>query len=200
MRSSRARDFVVRAYPLIAIPLAFLFLGADPDDPRGMGLTAILLFSPAIYLPVLLIHVPATSTPDASWLLGTAPISTDAVSRGAQKAVFLRFLLPLHLILFGLAVSLGGAQLALKVAPVGAVATMVAMRVAWRSCVGAPPLSLPPEELGSAWQGDFSKVLFTLGGVMAVLGLFASFALPNIASGVAIAVAYAAREIVRARR
>ena len=195
----RERDFVVRAYPLIAIPLAFLFLGADPDDPRGAGLTAILLFSPAIYLPVLLVHVPATATPQASWLLEAAPVSPGAIARGAQKAIFLRFLVPLHVLLLCLAVSMGGAALALQVAPVGAVATIVALRLAWGSCVSALPMSLPADELGSAWQGEFSKVLFALGGTMAVLALCTAVALPNLAWGLGIGVAFAAWEVARVR-
>ncbi|MEZ5974022.1 MAG: hypothetical protein R3E96_04005 [Planctomycetota bacterium] len=47
------KDYGLRTYPLLAIPLAFLFLGAEGTKPEGQGLLAILSFAPLTYPPIL---------------------------------------------------------------------------------------------------------------------------------------------------
>ena len=86
------REFVLRTYPMFGIPLAFLVAGArGAPGPAHDGLLAVLLFTPAIYLPILLVHVQATASPHARWMLETAPVSRASIDNGALKAVALRF-------------------------------------------------------------------------------------------------------------
>lgn len=146
------RDFVTRTYPLVAIPLAFLLLGAETGTPKGEGLFALLLFAPAAYLPVLLLHVPATATPQARWILDTAPLEPAVESSAARKAVALRFLFPLYLGLAGLTWARGDLALALRLTPVAAAAGLVGLRLLWAAYVRTPPLSTPASELGTAWD------------------------------------------------
>ncbi len=146
------RDFVARAYPLLAVPLAFLLLGAEGGSEKGEGLLAIALFAPAIYLPVLLMHVPATSTPRARWILDASPGHPTHEAAGARKAIALRLLLPLFIGLGGLATVRADLHLALCIAPTGFAATLLLQRAIWSRFVSRPPLSVPASELGSAWD------------------------------------------------
>ena len=43
------------------------------------------LFAPAIYLPVLLMHVPATGTPQAHWLIELAPVTREDQDSGEAE-------------------------------------------------------------------------------------------------------------------
>lgn len=194
------RDFVIRAYPLMAIPLAFLLLGADPSDPRGEGLLAILAFSPSIYLPFLLVHVPATATPAARWLVDTSPQRAESEQSAAAKAVFLRFLLPLFLLLTGIVAIQGSPALALRLMPPATVAAYATMRLSWRRYVDAPPMSTEVSELGSAWSEDFTGRLFASGLAMTVLAIASWRFVSRWEFGVALAVAAVALEIGLSRR
>lgn len=165
------RDFVIRTYPLVAIPVAFLLMGAQDGDPRGEGLLAILAFSPAIYLPVLLAHVPTTATPEARWIFETAPLGPRDEREGAIKAVALRFLFPLYVALAAIVWVRAGGDLALRLCLPSAAACMLAIRVVWPLCMDAPPLSTSPRELGSAWGNDFTGLLFTLAAIMSILAI-----------------------------
>ena len=156
------RDFVMRAYPLLAIPLAFLLLGSDADATRTEGLLALLMFTPAIYLSVLLVHVPATATPEARWLLDTAPLDPDAEREGAIKAIAVRFLTPLFVLLIAACIARGSLDLALRIAPAAIVAGMVTLRIAWRSSVTAAPLSLKVQDLPAAYADGFSGPFMAL--------------------------------------
>lgn len=153
------RDFVARAYPLLAVPLAFLLLGAEGGSERGEGLLAIALFAPAIYLPILLMHVPATATPQARWILDTAPVDPAHEAAGARKAIALRLLLPLFIGLGGLATAQANLHLALCLAPVGFAATLLLQRAIWGAFVSRPPLSVPASELGTAWDDSGGGML-----------------------------------------
>jgi hypothetical protein len=154
----KEREVVLRSYPLIAVPLAFLLLGAqgEADDVRN-GLLALLLFTPGAYLPILLMHVPASHSHDARWILDTAPVSEVALAGGALKAVAVRFVVPLYVVLGLLAASYGGVGLALRLVPLALVTALLVLRSAWGLCVTAPPLSIAPDAI---------KVELNLGGVL----------------------------------
>lgn len=193
------RDFVIRAYPLVGAPLALLFLGAEPGDPKGEGLFALLLFSPAIYLPVMLLYVPATATPAARWLVDTSPLHPADEASGAQKAIFVRFLLPLYVALFTIASLRVGLDLSLRVAPIAVISGLVVLRAVWPRCVQTPPLSTSPGELGSAWENEFSGLLFGVGLGMVFVSIAAWRQVPSPAVGVGIGVLALVVELQRAR-
>jgi hypothetical protein len=156
------RDFVMRAYPLLAVPLAFLILGGENTDMRSEGLLALLMFTPAIYLPVLLVHVPATATPEARWLLDTAPLKPEVEREGTIKAIAVRFLAPLYVLLCLACVARGSLDLALRIAPPAIIAGLLTLRIGWRTSVAAPPLSLGVADLPSAFGEGFSGSFLTM--------------------------------------
>jgi hypothetical protein len=150
------RDFVLRTYPMLGIPLAFLIAGSRGESGSVReGLLSLLLFTPAAYLPILLVHVPATASPEARWILETAPVSRAAHARGAVKAVALRFLLPLYAILFLLAWVQVDLSFAVRLGlPAFLLATILA-RSLYAKFVHELPLSVAPSEIESRldWTG-----------------------------------------------
>ncbi|MFT7484214.1 MAG: hypothetical protein ACI9F9_000054 [Candidatus Paceibacteria bacterium] len=165
------RDFVLRTYPMVGIPLAFLVVGADADGGEGMrDLLALLLFTPAIYLPVLLAHVPVTSSPGASWMLATAPVLPEDIQNGAIKALAIRFLLPLYAVLSGLALFFAGGSFALRLAIPGAILTLTSLRLLYPRCTLALPLSSSADavEVHHDWTG----FLLTLAVGLTILATF----------------------------
>lgn len=180
------REFVVRTYPLVAVPLAFLMLGADPDTREGQGLFAILLFAPATYLPALLLFVPGTSTPEARHLLDVSPLRPVDEMQGALKAIALRFLAPLVVCLFVLVALRANLNLALRLAPPAALAALWTLRVLWKRYVTRPLLSTAHGELGSAWDNDLTGGMFTVGLAMTLLALFTWVKVPTPVLGLSI--------------
>jgi hypothetical protein len=155
------REFVLRTYPMFGIPLAFLVAGARGETGASHdGLLAVLLFTPATYLPILLAHVPATASFRARWLLETAPVSAAAIANGALKAVALRFLLPLYVLLFALTWSQVDLAFALRLALPGALVSLIIMRKLYPMCVGDLPLSVAPNEIEA--KLDWTGTLLTL--------------------------------------
>jgi hypothetical protein len=193
------RDFVARTYPLVAAPLAFLLLGAEPDTARGQGLFALLLFAPAIYLPVLLLFVPTTATPPARWLLDTAPLDRRSEAAGAQKAVAVRFLVPLYVGLAGLTIALGTLELALRLTPPAAILSLWVLRSSWELFVARPPLSTPAADLGSVWKDSNTNAMMLVAVVATLLGL-AAWQWLSLPASFALAVAVLTLEVARARR
>jgi hypothetical protein len=165
-------DFVTRAYPLLAVPLAFLLLGTDGSNTREEGLLALLLFAPAVYLPLVLLYVPATATPEARWIVDTCPLDARDEAAGARKAIVVRMLLPLYITLGCLVIWRGDTDLALRLTPVALTAGLLLLRSSWSFFTGAPPLSTPPGELGTAWDDARSGRML----VIAVLVTFAAIA------------------------
>lgn len=164
------REFIVRTYPMLGLPLAFLVAGTRGEGSEGIrDLLALLLFTPAVYLPILLAHVPVTSSPEARWLLETAPVSRADVERGAIKALAVRFLLPLYLVLGGLAWYLADGAFALKLALPGALLSMIALRILYSRCVVGLPLSTAPDEI--TVHHDWTGLLLGLAGGLTVLAL-----------------------------
>jgi len=191
----KEREFVLRTYPLIAVPLAFLLLGAR--DQGDSGLVALLLFTPATYLPILLMHLPATESADARWLLDTAPVETRALDNGALKAVAVRFVLPLYLVLGALAWGVAGADLALRLTPPAFLVAVAVLRSSYPTCVDGLPLSTPPDELRV--ELNMLSVLGAYALVLTVLALLAFLFLKSTEVAAAVSVFLVFVEVVRDR-
>lgn len=180
------REFVLRTYPMIGIPLAFLIAGssADPGASRE-GLLAVLLFTPAAYLPILLVHVPASASHEARWLLDTAPVPRAAQEGGAIKAVALRFLVPLYAALFVLAWSQAGLAFAVRLALPAAILSTILLRQLYPMFVKEPPLSVAPDAIEA--KVDWAGVLAGLGIGATLLAILAARFVTSLAAGLALA-------------
>lgn len=195
------REFVLRTYPMFGIPLAFLLVGAgDEHGPEREALLSLLLFSPPIYLPILLAHLPATQSPDARWILETAPVSPADVAGGTLKAVALRFLLPLYALLFALACVYAGPVYALSIAPPGALVCLIVLRQVFPMFAKDPPLSLHAHEVQMPmdWTGPFLAVAMAL--VVASIAAWRFIDTPWIGLAVTVALLVADRVIERRNR
>ncbi len=187
------REFVLRTYPLIGIPLAFLIAGSRGDsEAMREGLLAVLLFTPAAYLPILLVHVPASASHAARWLFDTAPLPPEAHAGGAIKAVAVRFLVPLYAMLFLLAWSQVGLSFALRLALPAALLSMILSRKLYRMFVHDPPLSVAPSEIEA--KLDWTGVLAGLGVGLTVVAILAANFVTSLAAGLALAGALLAIE------
>jgi hypothetical protein len=162
------RAFVLRTYPLVAVPLAFLV--AD----RAM--LPLFVFTPAAWLPILSMHVPASASHAARWLLDTAPVAPRALAGGAQKAVVVRFVVPLYAWIALAVAAVGGPGLALALVPAGFLVASLVVRVTWAACVEGPPLSIAPDEL-RVDQDLMLKLLGMLALVLTLVAVGAMFAL-----------------------
>jgi hypothetical protein len=168
----REREVVLRTYPLLGIPLAFLWAGARAQRQEGawQDLLALLLFTVGIYLPLLLAHVPLAESHRASWILRTAPVSRGAIDAGAVKALFARFLLPLFLGLALLALALAGVEIVLRLWLPALTTALVLLLLLYPRCVPELPLSVAPGELRGRDQTGLLlglAVLLTLAAVAA---------------------------------
>ncbi len=194
------REFVIRTYPLVAIPLAFLALGADPNTREGEGLFAILMFAPATYLPAMLLFIPGTSTPGARHLFDVSPQRPVDEMQGALKAVAVRFLAPLVVALTVLVSMQATPALALKLAAPAGLAALWTLRILWRQYVQQPILSTPHDELGSAWENDLTGGMMVVALAMTGLALVTWLRIPSPAAGMAIGAAGLALELTWGRR
>ena len=172
------RDFALRTWPLVLLPLAFLFLGADPETNEGRGLWVLLVFAPVAYLPFVLMHVPVSATPAARWIVDTAPLAREAELAGTRKALAVRFLLPLHAALGAVAAGFVDMEFALTLSPVAMAAGLVALRLLYRGSV-APPLGTAPDALGGAYGDGLAGSVLTVGMLASGLGLAAWRLLPG---------------------
>lgn len=192
------RDFVLRTYPMIGIPLAFLVAGADGEGGEGLeDLLALLLFTPAVYLPVLLAHVPVSGTPEARWLVASAPISPAAVEQGAIKALAVRFLLPLYLVLALLALYFAGPFFTLRLAIPGALVTLISLRLLYPRCTLSAPLSVAPDEIEV--RHDWTGFLLTLAVVLTVVAIGAQRLITDLPRAALLVGALVALELLIAR-
>lgn len=172
----REREVVLRTYPMIGIPLAFLIAASSGEATTAReGLLALLLFTPGIYLPILLTHVPASESHEASWLCATAPVTPGAVANGSIKALAVRFLLPLYALLFVIAWASAGPVLAIRLALPGGLVSLLVLRRLYLGVVNDPPLSVAPDRIQTRldWSGGlFAMAMFlTLAAVGAALFL-----------------------------
>lgn len=179
------REFVLRTYPMFGIPLAFLVAGARGETGAGHdGLLAVLLFTPATYLPILLAHVPATASFRARWLLETAPVAPGSIDNGALKAVAVRFLLPLYVLLFALTWSQVDLAFALRLALPGALVSLIVMRRLYPLCVGDLPLSVAPNEIEA--KLDWTGTLLTLAIALTIAAVVAFKYITSIGIGLGV--------------
>lgn len=183
----KEREFVLRTYPLIGIPLAFLLasvMGDDGADAREReGLLSLLLFGTGTYLPILLSQLPASASHRARWILDSAPVTDAAISNGALKAIAVRFLLPLYVVLGLLAWQQAGGAFALRLVAPAALVSLFVLRMLYETCVSAPPLSSPPEDMDGGF--DWAGVLVTWVAVLTVLSVLANVYLTTIPLGLA---------------
>jgi len=185
----KEREFVLRTYPLIAVPLAFLVV--DPE------MLPVLVFTPGVWLPILLMHVPASSSHAARWLLDTAPIEPRALANGALKAVVVRFVLPLYALLALLAAGVGGIPFALRMVPAGLLVSVFVLRGTWSQCVDAPPLSTAPAELRVPY--NLLSLLGTLAVVLTLVSIAAMLALDTWLPAAAVTAALVTAELAADR-
>lgn len=176
----RERDFVLRTYPLIGIPLAFFWMGARSEvgADRESAL-ALMLFTTAAYLPILILHVPVTASPKARWLLELAPLPMRALQSGAIKAVAVRFIVPLYVALGLLTWSLGGLALAIEMALPAALLALFIMHVLYKRLVGQLPLSCTAQDVQAGETGG-ANLLFTLAIGLTLVSIFAYKTLTSI--------------------
>jgi hypothetical protein len=194
----RERSFVLRAYPLVAVPLAFLALGARQETGAGAeGLYALLCFTTAAYLPLVAAHVPASDSAAARWLLDTAPVPRAALEAGALKAVAVRLVLPLYALLALLCWTRGGALLALRLALPGALVAVLVLRLTWRRCVRDLPLSVGPDEL--AVELDWMGLLAVLGVALTLAAVLVTRHVTDAASALLLSAALLALEALVGR-
>lgn len=205
----KEREFVLRTYPMLGIPLAFLLAGAGGAKPETReGLLALLCFTPATYLPVLLVHVPASRSAAARWILDSAPVAPAALAGGALKALVLRFLVPLYALLFGLAWNLASLEFALRMAPAGCLVSVLTLRPLYALLVHEPPLAVLPERIETKmdWTGPLIGLAMGL-TVAAVLALKFVTSVPlalglcaALVAGIVLQERFPPRAAARARR
>ena len=193
------REFVLRTYPLVAAPLLFLALGADPSNVEGEGLFALLLFAPAAYLPFVLMHVPTTATPAARWIVDTAPLDELTENQGAMKAVAVRLLVPLYLGIGALVMTTASIDLGLRLWPVAVAVGLLTLRVLVARGM-ARPLSTPANDLLSTWNEGLGGTLMTLAVLMTLVAVAAWQMIPSPAVGWAILGAVVALELILSKR
>lgn len=182
----REREVVLRTYPMIGIPLAFLAAGAlGEEDGSRSDLHAVLLFTACVYLPVLLLHVPASESWRARWLVDTSPVDPTALAAGAVKAIAVRFLVPLYAVLALLAWAQSGPSVVLRLALPGFLLSLLITRRVYRACVEDPPLSVAPDDVRAAYDWSGSFLGYAIG--LTVLALFANRGLPTIPGGLGLA-------------
>jgi hypothetical protein len=167
----KEREFVLRAYPLLAVPLGFLVLGAQGETQAPKeSLLALLLFIPGAYAPLLAAHTPGSNSHRARWILDTAPITRGEIENGVLKAVVARFVAPLYFVLVALGCLQGHWELTLRLAVPAFLCCVIALRATWRTFVVDAPLSTPHEQIyiNNDWLGALAVVavlllLFALG-------------------------------------
>lgn len=161
----REREFVLRAYPLLAVPLGFLLLGSNaPGAGSNRDMLALLLFIPGAYVPLMIAHTPGSSSHRARWILDTAPVARGELENGAFKAVAARFIAPLYVLLIVLGCLQGRWEFTLQLAGPALLACLIATRTIWRVCVVDLPLSTPHEKLyiNNDWLGVLAVLAFVL--------------------------------------
>jgi hypothetical protein len=143
----REREVALRTYPLLGIPLAFLWVAFGMEEGREKtSLVALILFTPGIYLPVLLSHLPASASHAARWIVDGAPLDRRAIHEGARRAVAVRYVLPLHLVLSIVAWQQVGGEFAARLALPAAAVSLLALRALYGPSVDGLPLSKPTDE------------------------------------------------------
>lgn len=195
----REREFVLRAYPLLAVPLGFLLLGSSAPGASGnRDMLALLLFIPGAYVPLMIAQTPGSNSHRARWILDTAPVERGVIDNGAFKAVAARFIAPLYVVLIVLGCLQGRWEFTLQLAGPALLSCLIATRAIWRVCVVDLPLSTPHEKLYI--NNDWLGVLAVLAFVLMMLALASTRWLDSWpASAAAIAVLFAVERVLDRR-
>lgn len=193
------REFVLRTYPLVAAPLLFLALGADPTKLEGEGLFALLLFAPAAYLPFVLMHVPTTASPAARWIVDTAPLDDRTEDQGAMKAVAVRLLVPLYLGIGALVMTTASVDLGLRLWPIAVAVGLITLRVLVARGM-ARPLSTPANDLMTTWNDGLGGTLMALAVLMTLIAVAAWRTIPSPAISWAVLGAVVVLELFLSKR
>jgi hypothetical protein len=174
----REREFALRTLPLFGIPLAFLWAGSSGAESGARAdLLALLFFTIGVYLPVLLLNVPVSESPGAAFLMRTAPVPRGAIDVGAVKALFVRYVLPLHVGLAVLALAFSAGDLLVRLWPASLACSLVVLETAYPRCLKLQlPLSVSPEELpgNQDWIGQTAGLALILPLAAVVLNRWAS--------------------------
>ena len=193
------REVVLRTYPLVGVPLAFLVAGAaGATQGTASDLLAMLLFTACIYMPVLLMHVPASESHAARWLLETHPLPEGALAAGVIKAVALRFLVPLYVLLAALAWAQVGPLFVVRLAVPGCLLSLLVLRALYPTTVHGLPLSVPPDRIESKF--DWGGSLAGYGVVLAGAGVLVNRMMPALAHGLVLIALLLALEVFSERR
>lgn len=192
------RDVVLRTYPLVGIPLAFLAAGAKSGGPEREALLALLLFAPPVWMPVLLVHVPASASHSARWLLDGAPIDVGALHAGARKAVAVRFLVPLYAVLYVLAAWQAGPAFATRLVVPAALVAWLVLGPIYELCVRDVPLSRSPDDL--LVEMDWTGAMIALGAVQVIAAVAAWKLLDAWPAAIAASIVLIALAVANERR
>ncbi|MCY2959933.1 MAG: hypothetical protein NTY35_07180 [Planctomycetota bacterium] len=192
------RDVILRTYPLVGIPLAFLAAGARSGGPEREALLALLLFAPPVWMPILLAHVPASASHAARWLLDGAPIDHAALHAGARKAIAVRFLFPLYAALFVLAAWQAGPGFAVRLVVPAALLAWLLIEPIYDTYVRDLPLSRSPDDL--LVEMDWTGPMIALGAVQVVAAVAAWKFLAAWPAAIGVSVVLLAYAWVRERR
>ena len=179
-------EFALRAYPLLAVPLGFVFVGLRSEAGRERDtLLALLLFLPSLYLPLLCAHVSLSRSAAARWILETSPMDRANIDSGARKAVAVRFVVPLYLLLGASCAALSGLDFALRLTPLALTMAWFTVRWSWEMFVRDLPLSVDPKEvhINMDWFGPLAGI----GLGIAVLAALAVRYVPSPAWGIGLA-------------
>lgn len=197
----REREVALRTYPLLGIPLAFLWIRGSSVGAEAVAwrtdLLALLLFTAGVVLPLLLTHVPLTESPAAAWILRTAPCSGRAIAGGAIKALFVRYLLPLYGSLLGLGLAMSELGLLARLWLPAVLLALVLLRLLYPRCVRDLPLSVAPEELRS--EVDWAGLVATLAVGLTLAAVLANRYL-DWKGGLGVALVLALCEVALERR
>lgn len=188
----RERTFRLQAYPLLAYPLLFLWVGSGDRGDDGLFALIFSHFA-TVTLPLAAVFLRYSDQPQAGWVFATQSlVAPEHHHRGALKAFLFATVLPLYLIVTVLlVVSLGPLPGVLN----GFFALGVAALVLSRT--PAPPNEVPfaapfsgSIQLGKASDGLFGLLVLIVGlaffqGYLARLGAIA----PGIAAAAVLALA-----------
>lgn len=192
------RDVILRTYPLVGIPLAFLAAGAKAAGPEREALLALLLFAPPVWMPVLLVHVPASASHAARWILDGAPMDHAALHAGARKAIAVRFLAPLYVVLFVLAAWQAGPEFAARLVVPAALVAWLVLGPIYAMCVRDLPLSRSPDDL--LVEMDWTGSMIALGAVQVIAAVAAWKFLDTWPAAMSVSLALAAIAFAQGRR
>jgi len=193
------REVVLRTYPLVGVPIAFVVIGAtDADAVTRTDLLGILYFTACIYLPVLLMHVPASESHRASWILRTHPTPPGALGNAIVKAITLRFLVPLYVALGAIGCAQAGLSVVPRLALPGFLISVLVLRFLTPATVRDLPLSVPTDEVET--QYDWSGVLMGIGIALTIVAVFVNRKLTGVGGGLALSGVLLAFELVSDRR